>query len=677
MKQYQKTDISKIIQILDLKEDNFIPIFNEFNSQHQDDKFINLSEQEELKDEIQFKSGEKINKEENLNGSNNNSQPHSVILNENGSIEIKNNKSPYNKENGKHISEFNGSEDNLVINNINNNKHININNDLNIINDINKSPKRKNEIDINTNNLINKNQRINHDSETKSFSKNYKKTDVSKVLKNLDIIKIEKFHKMLNYIINKSDINMDNIDNYNSANVRLNLDSDYKNKQEQLFYTIPEEDNESYDSLSLHKSIRSSAKATPNLKEKNKKSINDNIDLNINNNLFKTFSKDKSNFNNNNNFMIEEINIGEDEDKINKDKIKIIDLNFKTGDKRDTNFTTPESKEKTIEKIYENIKNINEGRNRDSGPKEFSPSEKDEKTFSDFIPNFNDNENKESIDIINNKENKNIINSNIISKKGDSEFSKEIKINENIKKDKSKDEYLKYIVTDRQNKIILFLCEKDKIGNNYKKYKIPFDSYFRILQLCFKIKPTQGKIYENFIKKLLKKLPNNVENISDKNNKFIIHNNKVETDIKNLENNLKYLKDCYLYLIVKKSKLKSKGEIIKISKDLDITQKKEDIEQLLDNLLLYLKQNEKQNYSFYISTIEDLLKKYHIIPEYEIYEAKMKEEQNKLAFPLYDKYNLNKNSIFDKISDKFFSFLIFILPFLFIYIYFNNQSKNC
>ena len=375
--------------------------------------------------------------------------------------------------------------------------------------------------------------------------------------------------------------------------------------------------------------------------------------------------------------MIEEINIGEDEDKINKDKIKIIDLNFKTGDKRDTNFTTPESKEKTIEKIYENIKNINDARNRDSGPKEFSPSEKDEKTFSDFIPNFNDNESKESINIINNKENINIINSNIISKNGDLEFSKEVKINENIKKDKSKDEYLKYIVTDRQNKIILFLCEKDKIGNNYKKYKIPFDSYFRILQLCFKIKPTQGKIYENFIKKLLKKLPNNVENISDKNNKFIIHNNKVETDIKNLENDIKYLKDCYLYLIVKKSKLKSKGEIIKISKDLDITQKKEDIEQLLDNLLFYLKQNEKQNYSFYISIIKGLLKKYHIIPEYEIYEAKMKEEQNKLAFPFYDKYNLNKNSIFDKISDKFFSFLIFILPFLFIYIYFNNQSKNC
>ena len=273
MKQYQKTDISKIIQILDLNEDNFIPIFNEFNSQHQDDKFINLSEQEELKDEIQFKSGEKINKEENLNGSNNNSQPHSVILNENGSIEIKNNKYPYNKENNKHISEFNGSEDNLVINNINNNKHININNDSNIINGINKSPKRKNEIDINTNNLINKNQIINNDSETKSFSKNYKKTDISKVLKNLDIIKIEKFHKMLNYIINKSDFNINNIDNinnYNSANVRLNLDSDYKNKQEQLFYTIPEEDNESYDSLSLHKSIRSSAKATPNLKENKK-----------------------------------------------------------------------------------------------------------------------------------------------------------------------------------------------------------------------------------------------------------------------------------------------------------------------------------------------------------------------------------------------------------------------
>ena len=71
------------------------------------------------------------------------------------------------------------------------------------------------------------------------------------------------------------------------------------------------------------------------------------------------------------------------------------------------------------------------------------------------------------------------------------------------------------------------------------------------MQLCFKIKPTQNKIYENFIKKLFKKLPNNIENISINNNEFAIHNYKIETDIKRLENEINYLKDCYLYLIVK------------------------------------------------------------------------------------------------------------------------------
>ena len=672
MKEYQKTDISKISSLLDLKENNFIAIFNEYYSQLDDDKFNNLSEKEDFKDENIFKSEEKINKE-NLNGASNDSQPHSVIINENGSIEIKNNNYSYDKENRGNISEFNGGEDNILINNINNN--ININNDLNIVNGIKKSP------------MINKNQKINEDIKIKSSNKKYKKTDVSKVLKNLDIIKIEKFNKMLDYVQNKIDLNIDNIDNidnFNSANVRLNLDSDYKNKRNQLFPAIPEEDNESYDSLSLQKSMRSNSKATPNLQEIKKKSINDNFDLDINNNLIKTFSKDKSdlNLNKNNNFMIEEINIGEEEDKNNnsKDKIKIIDLNFKTGDKKDTNYTTPESKEKTIEKIYENIKNINEERNSNSGPKEFSPSENDEKIFSDFIPNFNDNESKENIDI-NNKENINIINNNIINNNINSVLCKEIKINKSMKKDKFKDEYLKFIVTDRKNKIILFLCDKEKIRNNNNddnKFKIPYNSYFRILQLCFKIKPTQNKIYENFIKKLFKKLPNNIENISINSNEFAIHNYKIETDIKRLENEINYLKDCYLYLIVKKSKLKSKKDIIKLDRDLDVSKKKEDIEKLLDNLLFYLKENEKQNYFFYISAIRDLLNRYHIIQENEISEAKIKEEQDKLTYPFRDdKFNSFKNMIFDKIKDNFLSFLIFILPFLFIYIYFNNQSKNC
>ena len=116
MKEYQKTDISKISSLLDLKENNFIAIFNEYYSQLDDDKFNNLSEKEDFKDENIYKSEEKINKE-NLNGASNDSQPHSVIINENGSIEIKNNNYSYDKENRGNISEFNGGEDNILINN--------------------------------------------------------------------------------------------------------------------------------------------------------------------------------------------------------------------------------------------------------------------------------------------------------------------------------------------------------------------------------------------------------------------------------------------------------------------------------------------------------------------------------------------------------------------------------
>ena len=45
----------------------------------------------------------------------------------------------------------------------------------------------------------------------------------------------------------------DNMDDLNSANVRLNLDSDYKGNKKEIFCPIYEEDNESYDSMSLHK----------------------------------------------------------------------------------------------------------------------------------------------------------------------------------------------------------------------------------------------------------------------------------------------------------------------------------------------------------------------------------------------------------------------------------------
>ena len=687
MNKYQKTDLSKIFQALDLKENNFISIVNEFDYQINDSKVINISYREEIKNEAQLKSDEKVNKI-NLQESNNNSISPSIEIFDNGSMEIKNNKNSEKKINNKDISAFNEGEDNLLINNINNDKqNININNNFNIINDIKSSPKRKNEIyfkeeiNFNKNNIINENQNSKEDLKNLHLAKEYRQTDVSKIIKNADILKTEKFNQMIEYIENSIYLDNNNLGDYNSSNVRLNLDSDIKTKREQFFYAIPEEDNESYDSLSLHKSIRSSIKVTPNLSENKKKSINDIRDLNINNNLFKTFNKDKSNINNinNNNFMIEEINIGEEEDEKqvnnNKNNIKIIDFSFKSGDNNDVNYTTPESKEKIIE--YENVNIINDERNNISGPKEFSTPENDEIKFSDFNTDFNENEKKENI-YINNKENINIIASNnIIDINNNSKLGKEIKIKNDIKKDILNDKYFKFDIIDKKNKKILFLGDENRNGNDKNKiFKIKYSSYIRILQLCLNPKPPKKKLYENFMKHLLKKLLKDVEDLYI--NKIEVTNNiidnKLEKDIKNLENEIKYLKECYLYLIVKKSVLKPKSGLEKLINDIDLSKKKKKIEKLLDNLLFNLKGNEKQN-NYYIKKIRNILNKYQSIHQNEITEA-IKEEGNKLKYPIDREFNLNHKNSFDKIKNIFLVGFQFILPLIFISIFLILQSKK-
>ena len=63
--------------------------------------------------------------------------------------------------------------------------------------------------------------------------------------------------------------------------------------------------------------------------------------------------------------MIEENNLENNENAINniiinpekkENKIMVIDLNPNSENKNDINYTTPESKEKTIEKIYNKVK---------------------------------------------------------------------------------------------------------------------------------------------------------------------------------------------------------------------------------------------------------------------------------------------------------------------------------
>ena len=657
---YKKTNLPIKLPILDLKPNNFIDIFHQFDLEVKDYQFNDFINEEEFQNENEFKSGEKINKEELKESENEYYQ--NIELYDNGSIEIKNdnNKFSNKKNNNIILSGFDEENENIEINNINN-ENIEINND------------NENNYNINNINYIDDINNNDKDIEINLERNNYKQTDISKINQINDILKNDKFNRMIDYIDNNVNLNNNNINNSDSANVRLNLDSDNKNKIQQIFYTIPEEDNESYDSMSLHKSVRSGTKATPNYQENKKKSFNFIPELNINNNLFNTFSKDDKN-SNNNNIMIEEINLrSEDKNNINNEnKIKTIDLGFNSGDFNDINFTTPESKEKTMETIYKNNKNINEEKDNICELKEFSPLENEDLKFSDFNPILNENDikEKEKMDNINN-ENVNIINENNLNlgQNGD------IKINKVIKKNKFKNEYLTYYIIDKKNKKILFLGNKD----NNKRFNISYFSYFRILQLCLKIKLTQNKIYENFMRRLMNRFQKDFKNIHQIDQNIEINKDlEVENNLNNLENKIKYLKECYLYLIVKKKKLKSKNEINKLITDLNIPKIKEDIENLLNNLLFYLKEKEKEKhfYYFYLMKTKKILNKYQIIHDYEINRANIKDEQKFLNPPKFEDIIFeNRENNFKK-RDKLYSAFSLLLPFLLIYIFFNLKSKS-
>ena len=655
---YKKTNLPIKLPILDLKQNNFIDIFHQFDLEIKDYQFNDFINEEEFQNENEFKSGEKINKEELKESENEYYQNNELY--DNGSIEIKNdnNKFSNKKNNNIILSGIDEENENIEINNINN-ENIEINND------------NENNYNINNINYIDDINNNDKDIEINLERNNYEQTDISKINQINDILKNDKFNHMIDYIDNNVNLNNNNINNSNSANVRLNLDSDNKNKIQQIFYTIPEEDNESYDSMSLHKSVRSGTKATPNYQENKKKSFNFIPELNINNNLFNTFSKDDKN-SNNNNIMIEEINLrSEDKNNINNEnKIKTIDLGFNSGDFNDINFTTPESKEKTMETIYKNNKNINEEKDNICELKEFSPLENEDLKFSDFNPILNENDinEKEKMDNINN-ENINIINENNLNlgQNGD------IKINKVIKKNKFKNEYLTYYIIDKKNKKILFLGNKD----NNKRFNISYFSYFRILQLCLKIKLTQNKIYENFMRRLMNKFQKDFKNIHQIDQNIEINKDlEVENNLNNLENKIKYLKECYLYLIVKKKKLKSKIEINKLNNDLNISKIKEDIENLLNNLLFYLKEKEKHFYYFYIMKTKKILNKYQIIHDYEINRANIKDEQKFLNPPKFEDIIFeNRENNFKK-RDKLYSAFSLLLPFLLIYIFFNLKSKS-
>ena len=696
MNEYQKTDLSKILKIPNLNENNFNIIFNLFDENVKDYKLVRSQNENEYNNENDFMSEEKKS-ENDSKKSNNKENSKTIEIFDNGSVEIKNNNDIKNNINEIHIPDFDEEFDNEIINNNKNDKDLlniplnDINNNIDYNNNLKKvqidksneinnnkfASQEKKKINYNIKNIINNNHINFEQSQIKenenNVSKKYEKTDISKVLKNNDIFNIDKFNQMIVFLHNKMNQPINNYDNSISPKVKLNLDSGYKQMPDKLMFSIKEEDNESYDSMSLQKSLRSSAKATPNLIESKKKSIQNLKELNISNNLLKTFSKDKSNLNIDNNNFIEENILGEDEkDKINifnsntkkkEKKISFIDINLNSGNKSDINYTTPKSKEKTIENIYENANGMNEERNNNE-PEAFENIENDELKFSDFNPVLNEEEKE--------KEEKNdIIILNEVEKiNNEPEFNDKIINNNNIKK--YNNDFLNYIVTDKINRKIMFLGD-DNIYNN-KKFSIPLDSYYRILQLSSSIKFSQKKIYERFIKKLKKK----VEKYQDNNN--VIQNKnidkiKIHKIINIFQNKLKHLKDCYLYIIAKKSKSNQENETKILIINLDILKKQEDLEKMLDDFLFNIKAKEYKYFN--LVEIQNILNNFKTIHKNEISKAKRKNKRNELKYPEYKENIFNKVNNIDKKHNFLSIIFIIILPLILaINLVVNNMKNN-
>ena len=131
MNEYIKTDLSKVLVIPDIKENNFNEIFNSFNQQFKDYTFKMSQNENQNLDEDIFKSDSK-NQNENLKEPQSNSNSKTVEIFDNGSVEIKNN--DYIKINENEIKLFNFDNE---VDNKQNSKDIlnsNDNNKLNLIN---------------------------------------------------------------------------------------------------------------------------------------------------------------------------------------------------------------------------------------------------------------------------------------------------------------------------------------------------------------------------------------------------------------------------------------------------------------------------------------------------------------------------------------------------------------
>ena len=544
---------------------------------------------------------------------------------------------------------------------IENNTNIKINN----INSNNKENKIMSiDLNINNNNLNKKTEeKEEKKEEQKEEEKEEKKAEEKEKEKEKEEEKEEE--KNNNNNLNENKENQENKENKKNNDMDISDNENIENKDDKKNYTTPESKEKSI--VQLYESLNEEGNKKQGSKEINNFN-NDNLQFSDFNNIMNNEEENKE-------IQNEELIINNNKKEDNNKKYINKRIIINVDEKNENNDTYKKRNNNNDNKNYLKIKQ----NNVINSEKEINLSDSNNNILKD---SFNSNQNikmPESSPIDINKEKK-IKAFDIESNSQTSISSYSKKTNKNLI-----NEFLKYKIIDKYNHKIIFSHNNNLINNN--TYSIPLQSYIYILQLCLKKKLAQEKKYELFTRKLMNKVNKNKfinksGNIISKNNEY---ENKINNEIENFESKIKTLKNYYIYLITKKSGLKTKKEKEKIEEEIDIPKKQNYVNAFFNNLILLINNNninDRDKYNLYMKKIKNILKKYEKINKNELSEAKSKDKVNKLNIPENDEDFYKKedqNLIYDLKkgkSKKIFVITSILLPLFYILNYFNSYSKN-
>ena len=618
---YSQTNISKTSCPPKIENGNFISIVSQYESQmknnfktdqipiEQKNLFKNNDYIQQVGNQIRYKENNEEIQDSDVEM---HDESKIVEITESGNVEIKNNKCFLNKnennirfeDNNNYLDFDNKAEsismtnNEILINNSSNNKNYDFmlqDNPINMNDECYLSKWRKlydknsikDSIDSRTsydnltriittteiknlsnsiNSSINSNlirpPRIDEDEDINKVQNNYQETDVSKILIRNNIFNPDNFQNLVDFLEYKDELYMKKLknDSSNSSNARISLDTSMKKKDYGNIFTINEEDNESYDSLSLSKSIKNSKKVTPsklNIKKNTFKEIQDmfiNSNNDNNDNLDKFYNhKEIPDINIDNvNKKIDEIDIGNNYDddiednEDNEDNEDII-INDKDNDLNTNINYNIKNNIRNKKKILSidldmNLNNIHNTNNNDyinEEKKDNIHRESDDNIEQDKLNDKKGNEDKKKFEDEKKLKLEEEKNEKIITKKYENEekdyfIQKPILINTDKNNNTSKKNIdidtnkLEYIEKD-SNK------GKDKDSNinekeNYNNNNVGYNNNFKIENEVHDIN-TNNNFNDNNIN------INNEIQSDDKNNNFIVSDKSNKSKINDSNNN--------------------------------------------------------------------------------------------------------------------------------------------